>query len=962
MFKNEFQGGPFVEVFSSQGKEPLLKWKLAGQASIQKTFDKECKSYIHTLEGASTTTKMQLPKDSKQTLALIQRYLVIQFFVPLGQDFSMELGISDMSNNKRRLFLSTAQRETSATPLHAKVPLTIMKRAVWLNLAIDMVSLVGELFRGQTFKSLDTLLISASCKLRKIFTLKDQPPDTTDDDVLYNCDPPTNSVRDISSIPKTCQFSSDVLHLTQVLSMAKLRHVDFKMRGDGSRPSSSTEPDLNSSLRAKDDRPMHIAFGTKVPVPSTSSGRKVSASGQREGSSATGSRTSRSSHSGSHRTEDPLHSARGQAPPSAGEVNKLVVHGHHRQQSDPGTEIQHPDGIDKGTLAGSNTWTSSGIMEDRQPHPPRENSGGRSRRVVKVRPSSGKKSGEAGRSDADESSDADLASARGRHRSGGAAKDNNPHPGKSDSSDMLSAGLSNMMKSSNSAGRVRTRLDSLSESDEGGGSRQGRMASGRSKIPRRKKKERGAGGGGPKMSEKGATRGEEDPSSKSAVREDADVVAQRMSMVQSVEGRVVKNGADVSVRLGGSDSGVAISAETSEPEGNQSTVSSSRSSKAEPKDKGNLYTFMSPPHTVPIRAAENSRQLDPKKLQMKMQQIIDSKTPTNIGQADNGEDFEPTKGSSRDLISPETDFLRNAQLSDDSDLDDDRPGSGRLKVKQTIERSHSPKRAVENGGRDPVRSSSRGEGDRPLNQPALSMSPTLRRSKLAALAESQGGASQNLAPPRGSLSRMSIRSKHLKEIPKDDPRLSDDYDWRKYQSNNSSLASSLEANMLASLRRQQLEELYEERNEGAANNSFEIHNYGDDDESSSSGDTTTTFSTWRPPDNLHRGKGYQEEMNYEPAGNPLMQSNPRDWSNLFSPPIVLPSEKLQNEQNQLSPVNELGSGFLSDGSRHKSSSSESQARVGPGGETDGEEELDLLYDPCLNCYFDPKTGKYYELA
>ena len=27
-----------------------------------------------------------------------------------------------------------------------------------------------------------------------------------------------------------------------------------------------------------------------------------------------------------------------------------------------------------------------------------------------------------------------------------------------------------------------------------------------------------------------------------------------------------------------------------------------------------------------------------------------------------------------------------------------------------------------------------------------------------------------------------------------------------------------------------------------------------------------------------------------------------------------------------------------------------------------EEELDLLYDPCLNCYFDPRTHKYYELA
>jgi len=36
---------------------------------------------------------------------------------------------------------------------------------------------------------------------------------------------------------------------------------------------------------------------------------------------------------------------------------------------------------------------------------------------------------------------------------------------------------------------------------------------------------------------------------------------------------------------------------------------------------------------------------------------------------------------------------------------------------------------------------------------------------------------------------------------------------------------------------------------------------------------------------------------------------------------------------------------------------------GLGKEEENEDEyLNLLYDPCLNCYFDPKTGKYYELA
>ena len=58
--------------------------------------------------------------------------------------------------------------------------------------------------------------------------------------------------------------------------------------------------------------------------------------------------------------------------------------------------------------------------------------------------------------------------------------------------------------------------------------------------------------------------------------------------------------------------------------------------------------------------------------------------------------------------------------------------------------------------------------------------------------------------------------------------------------------------MLASLRRQQLEEMYEEEgSEGHhANNSFDIHNYGDDDLSSSSDDTATTYSTWKPPVSL----------------------------------------------------------------------------------------------------------------
>ena len=49
MFKNAFHGGPAVEIFSTQGKNPVEKWKVTGP--IQKTFDSSIKGYIYTIDG-----------------------------------------------------------------------------------------------------------------------------------------------------------------------------------------------------------------------------------------------------------------------------------------------------------------------------------------------------------------------------------------------------------------------------------------------------------------------------------------------------------------------------------------------------------------------------------------------------------------------------------------------------------------------------------------------------------------------------------------------------------------------------------------------------------------------------------------------------------------------------------------------------------------------------------------------
>ncbi|XP_039338062.1 protein CFAP20DC isoform X7 [Mauremys reevesii] len=239
MFRNEYQGGPFVEIFSAQGKNPGAKWKIFGSPSaIWKEFDKEVKGFVFVLEGSSQTNKIQLPKETRQTLGLIQRFLVLQIYVPLGQDFSTELLVTDLGNIKRRLYLSTVHKELSITPLHAKLPLFMIKRKIWCNLCIDLVAFTSEIFRGAVFQSLDGIIISANCKLRKIFTLKSKPQDTAEEDDIFGlpftADDPTDT------IPRTCQLNTDVPQVTQLLNMTKLRQPEIRF---GGRPLTSSESD-----------------------------------------------------------------------------------------------------------------------------------------------------------------------------------------------------------------------------------------------------------------------------------------------------------------------------------------------------------------------------------------------------------------------------------------------------------------------------------------------------------------------------------------------------------------------------------------------------------------------------------------------------------------------------------------------------------------------------------------------
>nr|XP_041574632.1 protein CFAP20DC isoform X6 [Taeniopygia guttata] len=274
MFRNHYQGGRFVEIFSAQGKNPGAKWKIFGNPSaISKEYDKELKGFVFVLEGNSLTNKMKLPRETKQTLGLVQQFLTLQIFVPLGKDFSTELLITDFDNIKRRLYLSTVHKELSVTPLHAKIPLFMIKRKIWCNMCIDLAAFTYEIFKGAYFRSLDGIIISANCKLRKVFTLKFKPQDTAEEGT---CIVTPGQYEASDDIPPTCQLNSDVPQVTQVLDLNEIHKPKIKCRGNALQETGILGSRGNICNRKTQDA-SHIAFGSKILGPPPSSNRRTNA-------------------------------------------------------------------------------------------------------------------------------------------------------------------------------------------------------------------------------------------------------------------------------------------------------------------------------------------------------------------------------------------------------------------------------------------------------------------------------------------------------------------------------------------------------------------------------------------------------------------------------------------------------------------------------------------------------------
>ncbi|XP_059169675.1 protein CFAP20DC-like isoform X2 [Physella acuta] len=848
-FKNGFQGGPFFELFSLQGRDSMNNWKISN-SGIKKTYEKEVKGYILALEGASATTKVQAPKDQKQSLTLVQRFLVLQIYLSKGADFSMELSVTDLGNNKRRILLSTSQKEVQVTPLHAKVPLTIVKKAIWLNLTLDMVSLVGEMWTGQTFRSVDQISISANCRLRRVFTMKSQPPDTTEDEEL---DPSINS-GEMDNIPKNCQFAPDVQHFTQVITLNKIKHAERVRSGKGStladqyRPGSTLELDLNASGKKIQTADGKIAFGSKAPrVPE--SGRKTS----RQGSVTNRSLKSQTSRNDGVSNQNTMTA---QEMDLDGGDHFDISRSHHPGSA--GSVHQDPVSLEEFTNG----------LKDKQlvaPHPPREPSNDRVRRRPRIKTVG--QNGVLNRGDGSVISPPTSATLSSQFSRG--------QPGQSYS-----------VSPSQAYARDRLEVNSILMKDSGVGPDVPEIQS-----PR-----------------KGET------SNYDSVVDVISLLRQTADQSLEMDNKNLNNNNNNNIygwnknddltKLGKrkkemsdqtkeADVNVKTSIEDDDSVKSNSASDSSHLGEYEESedetsgDTNKLHLFVSPPKSATLR-----RNISP------------NNTETDANQSKKSVSRNVRSNMKR---STDTSY-RGARLEDDfvshsSSEDEMAARTGADVYFHTRHRRHAGSagsvtshRHLDDGYNSnnyasplKVRGHSGGSRPRPVTHlaPQNSTSPDQKPTVHSARRE------------RDSVTRMS--KKALREITNphtDDPTTNNErpYDATKYQMED--LTESFEARMYASMRRQGEEE---ERNISPVptHASSTLHrsqphlNPADlgvtthlcSESPATTSDDDTSFSTWKAPAPNQTPHNYQDEMKSQRSSDTLTSSNPRDWSGVMSPPI-----------------------------------------------------------------------------
>ncbi|TNJ30415.1 hypothetical protein GMRT_14103 [Giardia muris] len=173
MYKQAFQGGPYILLLEAKGQNPTQTWNTK-KASVTRVYNKEMKTYVLDVTG-KIGSKITLPDvPEKQQLGITQPYLIFTLFILKDQPFSVNITILDHTRNRIRLYFSTANKTVKITPLHARLPLHAVA-GTWSCLTFDLTEIIRTCFPSSEFSSISSLEVMPYCTLLRVLTAKACP-------------------------------------------------------------------------------------------------------------------------------------------------------------------------------------------------------------------------------------------------------------------------------------------------------------------------------------------------------------------------------------------------------------------------------------------------------------------------------------------------------------------------------------------------------------------------------------------------------------------------------------------------------------------------------------------------------------------------------------------------------------------------------------------------------------------
>jgi hypothetical protein len=252
----------FLYIFINIDKDMMKLWKFIGKNL--KIYDNELKSYIHVL-NVGALSKMQIPINEKASLNLFHGFLTFQIYLNSTKSFTIEIAISDTNYGKKRILFSACSKEFIINQMHCRIPIINIPTGTWINFSIDVLSFVSECFKGQSFRAIDSICLSADCKIRRIcgmrqlYTASEEEYFQGDDNIL-----PKGFIFPMSI--QYINFNLDMNYIKENVELNNIKSINTHLNMNSNmNKSKKTYPKTSQSKR--DDNKLRNLLNNNHPIP-----------------------------------------------------------------------------------------------------------------------------------------------------------------------------------------------------------------------------------------------------------------------------------------------------------------------------------------------------------------------------------------------------------------------------------------------------------------------------------------------------------------------------------------------------------------------------------------------------------------------------------------------------------------------------------------------------------------------